>query len=311
MFYHVENGFSEVTKKQINSDMTLAGYVTLEELETLKDKLGVNLITVKECIKTQIQYRCYFDSFDQFSFCVINKLNAKDIYGTRMKVCIYIEANLFLVIYKEENKEWIQSLFQRIMERFDRDKLTLEKVIYAFLEGMIRDDAIAIEHMEFKINVLEDEIVAGHIHHKFNNDMLDMKKRLLLLKNYYDQLATIGEALLGDENELFADCSMRYFKLFVNKVNRLSNNTQILRENMVQLREAHDAYLDIGLNQIMKVFTVVTTIFMPLTLIVGWYGMNFTSMPELTWKYGYIFVIILCIVVFLICILFFKRKKLL
>ena len=59
----------------------------------------------------------------------------------------------------------------------------------------------------------------------------------------------------------------------------------------------------------MKVLTVVTTIFMPLTLIVGWYGMNFSGMPELEWKHGYLGVIILSLVVVIGEIIFFKWKK--
>ena len=71
------------------------------------------------------------------------------------------------------------------------------------------------------------------------------------------------------------------------------------------------AALDYNANSIMKVFTVVTTIFMPLTLIVGWYGMNFHFMPELTWEYGYIGVIVLSVTVVIASIVFFKKKKLL
>jgi magnesium transporter len=59
----------------------------------------------------------------------------------------------------------------------------------------------------------------------------------------------------------------------------------------------------------MKLFTVVTTIFLPLTLIVGWYGMNFTTMPELGWSFGYVYVILLSIIVAIICYIFFKKKK--
>jgi magnesium transporter len=85
----------------------------------------------------------------------------------------------------------------------------------------------------------------------------------------------------------------------------------MLRDYTSQVREAYQAKLDYDLNSIIKVFTVVTTIFLPLTLIVGWYGMNFTTMPELTWKYGYVYTIILSIVVVIICIIYFKKKKLL
>jgi magnesium transporter len=66
--------------------------------------------------------------------------------------------------------------------------------------------------------------------------------------------------------------------------------------------------LDIRLNNIMKIFTVLSAVFLPLTLITGWYGMNFTAMPELTWRYGYLYVLILAAAVALICIGIFKRR---
>jgi magnesium transporter len=76
----------------------------------------------------------------------------------------------------------------------------------------------------------------------------------------------------------------------------------------VYIREALSAALDYNMNFTMKVFTVVSVIFLPLTLIVGWYGMNF-SMPEFTWKYGYIGVIVLSIIVVIVCVLYFRKKK--
>ena len=70
-----------------------------------------------------------------------------------------------------------------------------------------------------------------------------------------------------------------------------------------------DATLNYNLNNTMKLFTIVTIIFQPLTLIVGWYGMNFTNMPELVWKFGYIYVIVLSITVVAGILFYFKKKK--
>ena len=77
----------------------------------------------------------------------------------------------------------------------------------------------------------------------------------------------------------------------------------------MQLRDLYKAHLDIKQNRIMTVLTVVTTIFMPLTLIAGWYGMNFHFMPELNWKWSYPVVIILSIAIAVGSLLFFKKKK--
>lgn len=67
--------------------------------------------------------------------------------------------------------------------------------------------------------------------------------------------------------------------------------------------------MDMEQNKLMKVFTVVTSVFLPLSLIVGWYGMNFKNMPELSWPFGYGLVAICCAVVTIVMLLVFKRKK--
>ena len=80
-----------------------------------------------------------------------------------------------------------------------------------------------------------------------------------------------------------------------------------LRESVTQVRESYQAQVDINLNHIMRIFTVITTICLPLTLIVGWYGMNF-DMPEYNWNHSYGMVIILSIAVVSMSIIFFKKK---
>ncbi len=103
------------------------------------------------------------------------------------------------------------------------------------------------------------------------------------------------------------DC--RLFRLVASRADRLYDNTKMLREYTAQLRELYKSQIDIEQNKIMRTLTVVTTIFMPLTVIVGWYGMNFKFMPELASKYGYIGVIVLSLLVVIGEIAFFKKKK--
>ena len=78
---------------------------------------------------------------------------------------------------------------------------------------------------------------------------------------------------------------------------------------MSQAYEAHQSKLDYKLNKTMQFFTVVTTVFMPLTLIAGWYGMNFKNMPELSSPYGYLSVILVSVSVVVLLMLWFKKKK--
>ena len=83
----------------------------------------------------------------------------------------------------------------------------------------------------------------------------------------------------------------------------------MLREYASQVSSEYQAQVDLGQNRIMKLLTIVTTIFMPLSLIAGWYGMNFVGMPELTWKYGYPVVVVVSIVTVGISLWVCKKKK--
>ena len=88
------------------------------------------------------------------------------------------------------------------------------------------------------------------------------------------------------------------------------NEAPQMNPNILQLRELYQSQQDAQQNKIMCILTVVTTLFLSLTLLTGWYGMNFAYMPELHWKYGYPAVIIVAIVIVAIEIMYFKKKKL-
>ena len=81
------------------------------------------------------------------------------------------------------------------------------------------------------------------------------------------------------------------------------------REYITQLRDLLQSQLDIRQNRIMTVLTVITSIFMPLTLIAGWYGMNFRYMPELEWKYSYPVLILISVAIVVVCLVWFRKKK--
>ena len=129
------------------------------------------------------------------------------------------------------------------------------------------------------------------------------------LRIHYEQLMDLGQELEENENNFFKQENIRYFRLFLNRMARLHDTSTSLRDYTMQLRDQYKAHLDIKQNRIMTVLTVVTTIFMPLTLIVGWYGMNFRHMPELEWRWGYPVIIVASILIVIGSLVFFKKKK--
>ena len=81
-----------------------------------------------------------------------------------------------------------------------------------------------------------------------------------------------------------------------------------IRENLLQLHELYQAQIDISQNEIMTILTIVTTVFLPLSLLAGWYGMNFPNMPLLNWKYGYLTVIFITLIIIAVEVRYFRKK---
>ena len=109
--------------------------------------------------------------------------------------------------------------------------------------------------------------------------------------------------------DLFPGAELRYLANMSTKLTRLREDVDSLNNSVVHLQDAHQATMDLKLNDTMKILTVLTSIFFPLTIIVGWYGMNFVNMPELKWRFGYVYVIVLSLCVSGVLLLIAKKKK--
>lgn len=185
---------------------------------------------------------------------------------------------------------------------------TNEWALYTFLVGLLAKDAKMLEQLEADITDAEDEALKDSQSDYLEN-IREFRKELLRLKRYYEELNTITDHLVANDNGLFTKDGVRHFSIVHNRISHFCSNVTSLRDYVNQMREACQGQIDIEQNRLMRVFTVVATIFLPLSLIVGWYGMNFEYMPELSWKYGYLGIIILVIIVVVGLVLWFKHKK--
>jgi len=120
---------------------------------------------------------------------------------------------------------------------------------------------------------------------------------------------TIFDEIVINDNNILSAETIKRLTILGARTDRYLNKVCNLQELVSQMQDTYQSQLSIQQNNLMKIFTVVTAIFLPLTLLVGWYGMNFAYMPELHWKYGYPIIIAVStgIVVALIC--YFKHKK--
>ncbi|MHB8128418.1 MAG: magnesium transporter CorA family protein [Mobilitalea sp.] len=309
MYYQIQDEITKIKLKDINLELLTVGIITLEELEKHYNHFGFSYLTVEECKNDEQHLHGTLNSYYDYLFGVIIGINPGQIIKVQDRIGIYIKKNLLLIVIIEDKDESTQIKLLDLLEHLNLTKITLERLIFGFLERFINVDYSLLVNIEADLSEHEDKINERNLAKDFNNQITVIRKKLLLLDSYYQQFVAIGEELEENTVDIFSEENLHYFKIFSSRATRLSNNTRMLQEYSVHVREAYHSQLDNDLNKIMKIFTVVTTIFLPLTLLVGWYGMNFTTMPELTWKYGYIYIIILSIIVAILCLVYFKKKK--
>ncbi len=185
---------------------------------------------------------------------------------------------------------------------------SLERFLYDFLEQIVDRDLPMMERYEKELDRIEDTILSsqgeGNLA-RVNEIRGDIRELLV----HYEQIIDMTQELEENENGFFEEKNLRYLHLFMNLMARRHDTAVALRDYTMQIRDLYNSQLDVRQNRTMTLLTVVTTIFMPLTLIVGWYGMNFRYMPELEWRFGYLAVIVVSLLVVVFCLVLFKKKK--
>ena len=201
---------------------------------------------------------------------------------------------------------------ERIIRNVQRSKRwrtpSLGRFLYDFLDDIVKGDLRMLEKYEQELEKTEANI---------DSDMYDVstsrtnaiRTDIRRLLTHYDQLIDLAQELEENENGFFDQDILRYFRLYLSRLDRLYNTAASIRDYTMQIGDLYKAHLELRQNHIMTILTVVTTIFMPLTLITGWYGMNFRYMPELETEWGYPLVFGTCVLIITGSLIFFKKKK--
>lgn len=183
-----------------------------------------------------------------------------------------------------------------------------DDLLMDFFLALVAEDLGEIQSLEDRISELEQAVLESHTE-GFIARMSRLRRELNQRNRFYAQLDDLVTTLQENAADLLDECSQSRLLYVLRRLDRLQNETQLLREYASQVSSEYQAQVDIAQNRIMKLLTIVTTIFMPLSLIVGWYGMNFAYMPELGWRYGYPAVIAVSVLVVGGCVVYFRRKR--
>lgn len=287
----------------VNNEGTNEGYIFVGNSKEI-DELSLNAAIVYdgEIDINAIQF-CKIESQQE---CLAGTLcipRLSDVCGSKYKIQFFVNSKNIVIV---DNTGFSMKQIERIRSNRTKQGQTRERFLYNYITGIISRDLETLSRYERQIMILDEEVSADDFQ-KYKEQSASFRKQLLTLREYYDELRDLGKQLEEDENRFFSKKYLKYFGTVSDRADRLMNRTLHLLDYMGQIRDTYNQKVSEAQNKNMEFLTIVSTIFFPLTLITGWYGMNFENMPEL--KNGYPCVIALSLMVIVVIIFIFKKRK--
>lgn len=223
------------------------------------------------------------------------------------RILIYLSRdNLYFICNADNAQRYCEDAVSAITAALP--ELSSEQLLYRFFIQLFRGDMDHLERFEDRLDATMNAILAGKLDSALDTIVRE-RRELVRLKRYYEQLGVVFDDILLDDDPLFSEKILNRLSILDSRIDRYAGKVQNLQAIVSQMQDTYQAQLSIQQNDLMKVFTIVTAVFLPLTLLTGWYGMNFADMPELHWRYGYPAVAGVSLAIVLGLVWFFKRKK--
>ena len=259
--------------------------------------LGVDSQTIEKLSKSK--YTTYERKSD-YQYIVLNTPATRSYKVMSEKILIFMNMRGILIFCSDSKS--VQGVVGDFADKIA--KPTLAHFLTCFLSSLLSHDYIYMEGIEKDLAKVETEIISSHTPN-YPEKINTYRKKVAVIKRYYEQLYEVVNSL-GEEE--FLVVASGEFQKIIQKVERLREDALYLRDYMSQVREAYQQAVDLSLNSVMKFLSAVTLLFSPLTFLVGWYGMNF-DMPETNSPTGYIIPFVLTVVIIMVTVFIFKKRR--
>lgn len=204
-------------------------------------------------------------------------------------------------------------VFEGVRDRIENAKGRIrgngsDYLLFSLLDAIIDQYFEVVDHMGDKIELLE-EALFEQPDEEITFEIQELKRTLLRIRRAVFPLREVLSRLEKLDSSLIEEKTRNYFRDLYDHITQVSENIEIYREMTWGLMDMYMTTLNHKMNEVMKVLTIIATIFIPLTFIAGLYGMNFEYMPELEWEYSYFVLLGIMFIVFLMMLYYFRKKK--
>ncbi|CAH1206731.1 MULTISPECIES: magnesium/cobalt transporter CorA [Paenibacillus] len=274
----------------------------VDDLAVLQPLFMIHDLAVEDCLSEDEQ-RPKIEIYENHYFIVINSIRFDDEEIFLRAVNLFLGRHFIISVTKQKVSE-LRTLKPILWEQ---EANTPDRFLYLLIDLIVDNYFTVGDRIEARIEKLEEDILM-HTKKSHLNEIIGLRSEILWLKKVLGPQKEVINTLNKKDLRLIDDQLQKYFSDIYENAVKISETFETYRDLMGNLREAYQSSIANRANEIMRVFTAITTVFMPLTVITGIYGMNFTNMPELDWKYGY-FVVIGIMITLGLSMFFIFRKK--
>jgi magnesium transporter len=288
--------------------LNVDGSNQVEALEKIGDYLDIHRLVLEDIADTS--QRPKIEDFDRYLFIELNMLSWDENRSQvqTQQVSLILGEN-HVVTFQEFEKDVFDPVRKRIREGKSRlGKHGADFLAYSLIDAIVDHYFVVLENLGEKIEFLEEELITDP-DPKTLQTIHELKQELIFLRKSVWPLREVIGTMVRGESPLFQESSLIYLRDVYDHTIQIIDTIETFRDMVSGMLDIFLSSVSNRMNEVMKVLTIIATVFIPLSFIVGLYGMNFSYMPELQWKWGYFGVwgVIICVVVGML--IYFRKKK--
>jgi magnesium transporter len=288
--------------------IAIEGLHDVDIVRRLGEIFDLHLLVLEDILNTD--HRPKIENYDKYTYIVAKMLLYDDKLGeftTEQESCILGEN--YVISLSERKTGIYEKLQERILEGGSHiEKAGADYLLYSLLDVIVDNYFNVLEKLSDEIELVEDELILKpspdtlKVIHKFKRQMLYMHKSVWPLR---EVIAVIER----NEIPLVKESTSIYIRDLYDHIIQIMETVETLRDILSSMLDMYLSSISNKMNEVMKILTIISTVFIPITFIVGLYGMNFKYMPELNWPFMYPVVWIIMISIAAVMLSFFKKKK--
>jgi len=278
-------------------------------LERLAPGFGLHPLVVEDIANTA--QRPKIEDYGETLYVVLRMLdydeNRRELVTEQLSLVLGID---FVLSFQEGRKG---DVFNAVRERLRAAKGRLRRegadfLLYSLMDAVVDGYFGVLERLSERIDTLDEQLERNHAP-ELSRPLHRLKREMIWLRKSVWPLRELLTSLDRGESTLVRPGTRVYLKDIYDHTVEVIETVETYRDVLAGMLENHLTLITNRLNEVIKVLTLISTVFLPITFITGWYGMNFRHMPELDWPWAYPLTLAATVAVAVVMLAYFKRKK--